>query len=275
MARATLLDGTELEQEPENDNQSTETEVAELPEQDTTSEMAQQEPDTTSEDEVPEKYRGKTVKELVEMHQNAEKALGRKGNENGELRQIVDQYILNQQAEKTQQTEKPEPEEDVDFFSDPEKYTAKAIENHPSVKEAKEATTQYKRQTALSQLQQRHPDMQEILSDNAFAEWVQGSKIRTQLFVQADQGFDHEAADELFSLWKDRQGHVKQAAEADKTARKQSMKAANTGNATASTERPRKVYRRSDIVNLMIKDPERYEQLEPEIRRAYQEGRVK
>ena len=43
-----------------------------------------------------------------------------------------------------------------------------------------------------------------------------------------------------------------------------------------SAEPPsRKIYKRSDIVNLMIKDPERYKANVDEFDRAYREGRVK
>ena len=52
--------------------------------------------------------------------------------------------------------------------------------------------------------------MNQILSTGAFAEWIQASKIRTQLFVQADKQYDYDAADELFTAWKERQGIVNQ-----------------------------------------------------------------
>jgi hypothetical protein len=114
------------------------------------------------------------------------------------------------------------------------------------------------------------------LNDNSFAEWVKGSKIRTQLFVQADQAYDYDAADELFSLWKERAGVAKQTVEVEKQARKQQLKSANTGNARGTGEGSRKkVYRRADIIKLMKTDPERYSALSEEIFQAYAEGRVK
>jgi hypothetical protein len=158
-----------------------------------------------------------------------------------------------------------------------DKAVARAIDNHPKIKEAEVNTTQnYKRQTALSQLKANHPDMQEILNDNNFAEWVKASKIRTQLFVQADQQYDYEAANELFSLWKERAGVAKQTVAVERQARKQQLKSANTGNARGTAEGSRKkVYRRADIIKLMRDDPERYQSLSNEIMQAYQEGRVR
>jgi hypothetical protein len=118
--------------------------------------------------------------------------------------------------------------------------------------------------------------MQQILGDPKFAEWIKASKIRTQLFVAADQQYDADSADELFTLWKERKTVAQQTAQVEKQARKQQVKAANTGNARGNNSAPRKkTYRRADIIKLMKTDPERYQSLSNEIFQAYAEGRVK
>lgn len=229
--------------------------------------------ETPQEDDIPDKYKGKSTAEIVRMHQEAEKLLGRQSSEVGELRSVVDSYIQTQ-LDTTPATQ--EPEEEIDFFSDPDKAVERAIKNHPSIKAAEQQTQQYKQQTAQSQLQQRHPDMQEILQDGKFVDWIKGSKIRTQLFAQADTQYDYEAADELFSLWKERQQAVGQTVAQEKASRKEAVKTASTGGAKGSGETAsRKVYRRSDIIKLMQTDPDRYLALSPEIERAYAEKRVR
>ena len=237
----------------------------------------QQEPveqETPAEEEIPEKYQGKSVTDIVRMHQEAEKLLGRQSSEVGELRSVVDSYIQTQLDTKTSTPE--EPEEDIDFFSDPDKAVERAIKNHPSIKAAEAQSQQYAKTTAMSTLQQRHPDMQNILQDSKFAEWIKGSKIRTQLFAQADRQYDHEAADELFTIWKERQQAVGNAVAHDKDNRKTALKAASTGSARGSGEPvSKKIYRRSDIIKLMQDDPDRYLALSPEIERAYAEKRVR
>jgi len=201
--------------------------------------------------------------------------MGKQSSEVGELRRVVDDYIqaqLSQQQAPVQQQE----EDDIDFFTDPKSAVSKAIENHPKIREAEQYTQHYKKQSALAQLQSKHPDMQSILQDNKFAEWIKGSKVRTQLFVQADQQYDYDAADELFSLWKERAQVAQQTANVEKQARKQQVKSASTGNARGTGEGTRKkVYRRADIIKLMKTDPERYQSLSNEIFQAYAEGRVK
>ena len=231
------------------------------------------EQETPQEEDIPDKYKGKSTADIVRMHQEAEKLLGKQSGEVGELRSVVDNYIQTQ----LDTNKAPEqPEEDIDFFSDPDKAVERAIKNHPSIKQAEAVSQQYKHNAAQSQLQQRHPDMQAILTDGKFAEWIKGSKIRTQLFVQADQQYDAEAADELFTNWKERQGVVSQTVANEKDSRKTAVKNASAGNARGSGEAAsRKVYRRSDIIKLMQDDPDRYLSLSDEIMQAYQEGRVR
>ena len=237
-------------------------------------EEQQETPTEVQEPEIPDKYKGKSAEELVQMHQEAEKLLGRQSSEVGELRKVVDTYIQTQLTEDKQ--EAPQQVEEVDWFTDPDKAVDRAIQNHPKIKEAEALTQQYKQSTALSELQRKHPDMQQILQDANFAEWIKASNVRTKLFVAADQQYDHESADELFSLWKERQNIVQQTASVEQQARKQAVKAASTGNARGSTESaPKKIYRRADIINLMRTDPDRYAALQPEIMKAYEEKRVR
>jgi hypothetical protein len=224
---------------------------------------------------VPEKYQGKSMEEVVQMHQEAEKLLGRQSGEVGELRKVVDDYISSQVPTQAPQ-QFVEPEEDIDYFTDPQGAVNRAIENHPKIREAEQYTVEYKKQSSLATLQAKHPDMQTILGDPKFAEWIKASKIRTQLFVAADQQYDSDAADELFTLWKERKVVAQQTADVEKQARKQTLKAASTGNARGSSQGTRKkVYRRADIIKLMRTDPDRYTALADEIMAAYAEGRVK
>ena len=66
------------------------------------------------EPQVPEKYQGKSLEEVVQMHQEAEKLLGRQSSEVGELRKVVDDFITNQTPQPAPQQEKPE--DDLDYF---------------------------------------------------------------------------------------------------------------------------------------------------------------
>lgn len=225
------------------------------------------------EPELPDKYQNKSVSELAQMHQEAEKLLGRQSSEVGELRKVVDSYI---QTQLTPEQAPKQEDEEIDFFTDPNEAVNRAIQNHPKIKEAEAVTNQYRQSNAMAQLKSKHPEMEAILQDTKFAEWIQASPTRTRLFVEADQQYNTDAADELFSNWKERQNIVQQTAEVEQQARKQTAKAASTGNPRGSGEKAaKKIYRRADIINLMKSDPNRYAALQPEIMLAYQEGRVR
>jgi hypothetical protein len=212
------------------------------------------------------------------MHQNAEKLLGKQSSEVGELRKVVDDFIRTQTVTQQQQAPAQAVEEDIDdldFFENPKQAISKMLENHPSVKQSQVMAAQLAQQNTVAKLKANHPDFQNIVSDAKFIEWVGKSKVRTNLLRQAD-AYDYDSADELFSLWKERQEMVNSAVTNETQARKQSVKSASTGNVRGTSEPNRKkIYRRADIVELMSKDPERYQALASEIRQAYAEGRVK
>tara|TARA_R100001126_G_C4881382_1_gene179322 strand:- start:1228 stop:2043 length:816 start_codon:yes stop_codon:yes gene_type:complete len=271
MSRATMVD-THLDEEENAENIENEVQETQEPE---AVEQTQDALEEDTDNDIPERYQGKSLKEVVQMHQEAEKVMSRHSNEVGELRKIVDEYITAQTPSPAPQQD-VEPESDIDYFTDPQGAVNRAIENHPKIKEAEKYTENYKKQAALATLSNKHPDMETILADPKFAEWIKASKTRTQLFVEADQRFNAEVADELFSLWKERKSVAVQTANVEKQVRKQQLKAANTGKARGSAESTaKKQYRRADIIKLMKTDPERYQALSGEILQAYAEGRVK
>jgi hypothetical protein len=235
------------------------------------------EPDTTAEpapeEDIPDKYRGKSIKEIVGMHQEAEKLIGKHSGEVGELRSMVDGYIkTNLQADNPPVA--PEPE--IDFFEDPAAAVSKAIETHPAVVASQKAAEQQQHVTALTSLQAKHPDMKEVLGNPNFVDWVQGSPVRQELFQRADKNYDFNCADELISLFKERNQVAQEALQTETTARQQQVKAAQTGGSSGTnTAGAKRVYRRADIIKLMKNDPDRYEALSPEIMEAYRTGRVR
>ena len=225
-------------------------------------------------EDIPEKYQGKDIKDVVRMHQEAEKLLGKQSSEVGELRKLVDDFVKTQ-LEKANSPQQQD-EEDIDFFDDPKKAVEQAIAKHPKIREAEQLSSQMRQSDILNKLQTNHPDFQEIIADTKFVDWIKASKVRTELYARADSQFDFDAADELLTSWKERQNIVAETGKIQEADRKRQLKAASTGNAKGSGERPsRKIYRRADIIKLMQTDPDRYMQMAEEIRSAYSEGRVK
>jgi len=227
----------------------------------------------SEEPELPDKFKGKSVTEIVSSYENLEKELGRKGQEIGELRQLTDQ-ILKQQV--TTQTETAE-EEEVDFFDDPNTAVSKAIENHPKFREFEEQQKVQSAQATTRQLETAHPDYLEVVADPKFQEWVKESPIRTQLYVHA-HNYDLNSAMELMGNWKERSLITNTAKAEEQKAMKRS-EALRTGKAvsggSSESTAGKKIYRRADLIRLKTTNPQRYEDLQDEILSAYADGRVK
>lgn len=221
---------------------------------------------------IPEKYQGKSVDDIIRMHQEAEKLIGKQAQEVGEVRKLADELIKHNLSAK-QQTVVEEPE--VDFFEDPKKAILNTVNQHPDVLAAKAATQEFKRMNIQQKLAQKHPDFSQVVQDAEFAEWVKQSPVRLGLYAKADSEFDFDSADELLSTFKQlKQVQAKQVAAVDNTARQQSLKAASV-DVGGTGESSKKVYRRTDLIRLKMTDPDRYEALQPEIMAAYAEGRIK
>lgn len=247
------------------------------PEQEPEPEAAQVETTATQEPEstVPDKYQGKSIEEIVQMHQEAEKLVGRQSSEVGELRKIVDDFIKTK-AEETKQEISPnnDLDDEVDFFDNPKEAVARAVAGSTEMKQMQELLAAQKQQEVLGKISAKHPDYMEVIQDPAFGEWVKGSTVRVELLQRADN-YDFNAADELLTVWSERKEVVNKAKEVNEQDRKQQRRAATTGGKGSGEPISRKIYKRSDIVQLMISDPERYKANVDEFDRAYREGRVK
>ena len=222
--------------------------------------------------DVPSKYKGKSIEDVIKMHQEAEKLIGKQAQEVGEVRKLADDLIKQTLSKPTAPTE-VEPE--IDFFEDPKKAVNKTLETHPDIVAARQAAQEMKKMQIQQRLATEHPDFQSIVQDAGFAEWVKQSPVRLQLYAKADSEYDYDSANELLSTYKalkqvQQQEQVKQA----KKVTESSLKAAavDTGGTGETSKR---VYRRADLIRLRMTDPERYNALEHEIMAAYAEGRVK
>ncbi len=221
---------------------------------------------------IPSKYEGKSLEDIMNMHQEAEKLIGRQAQEVGEVRKLADE-LLKQQLSKTNTP--TQVEDEIDFFEDPKNAVRNAVDKHPDVLAAKQAAAQFKQMQSQGALQKKHPDFSEVVQDPEFIDWVKGSKLRMQMYTAADTSFDFDSADELLSTFKQIRGVKTTQARSDGAeVLKQNMKAAMV-DTSGTGESSRKIYRRADLIRLRMTDPSRYEALEPEIRQAYADGRVK
>ena len=181
-----------------------------------------------------------------------------------------------QAPEATAPKEEPVPFEDQ-FYADPANAVNSAIEKHPDVVKAKETRAMQNQALNQAQLEAAHPDFMEIVESDDFRNWVGASKIRQELFRTADS-YDFESANELFTTWK----QINMASKTAEVKKKEKVKREKALQKTSSETRSsgeavggKKIYRRADLINLQVTDPNRHAALADEIQQAYMEGRVK
>jgi len=231
--------------------------------------------------EIPEKYAGKSIEDIIEMHENATKKVTQQGQELSEQRRML-QELLDVQRQSLQQKTQ-EPVEDTvsfedSFYDNPEKAIASLINNNEDIKKAREISAQASRDAALSKLESAHPDYKQIVGSSDFLDWVGQSPVRKSLLQSAHSDWDFNAASELIGTWKqvsmiNKTNEVKQ--EQQKSREKALKQTTSEKRTTGDSVGGKKVFRRVDLQRLQIQDPERYAALSDEIYQAYQEGRVK
>ena len=234
-------------------------------------------------DDIPEKYKGKSLDEIVRMHQEAEKLIGRQAQEVGEVRKLADS-LLKQQLEQKHDTQQPVTAQEIDWFEDPAKAVNQAVENNPILKQLQEQQAQQAQLVALQTIEKAHPDYLDIAQSEDFAQWVQGSKVRMGIFAKANN-YDVDSAMELLDTYKSLRNVKAQKAEqvkaADETLKKTEAENRSKALKTAAVqeggtgESSKPIYRRADLIRLRMQDPARYESMADDILQAYAEGRVR
>lgn len=238
-------------------------------------------------------YGGKSVEELTEAlaardksYDELRKLQSRQANELGEARRLADQLIRTDLEKRTIATE-PSKTVDInlDSFDDPKEATAaisamidRRVEERLAGVQAK--VGELTGMTVEQRLNNDHPDWRSIVMSQEYTDWVKASKVRTRL-AQEGNGGDYDSGHELLSMWE--AIHPKAAATAgdsqDPTPdpkQEEALKSA-TLETGASGPRPatKPVYRYADIMELRVKDPDRYDSMRAEVRQAFAEGRVK
>lgn len=234
---------------------------------------------TQPEDEVPTKFRGKTVDEIVDSYTNLEQQYGRQGNELGELRKLADSLIQKNLSEtSSQRAESLEKEvlSEEDFFTDPVTAVRRVVEE--ALEPVKQNLGQTQLDSTVQKLQAKHPDLEAIVNDSSFQNWVLASTPRQEMWTRASNG-DFDYADELFSQYKAvNQVSVQAKREQDEAVKEKELKAATTVSAGSSRDAGamgKPIYKRSELIRLRMNDPQRYQDLHTEIMQAYTDNRVR
>ena len=212
------------------------------------------------------------------MQQEAEALMSRQSSELGEQRKLMQSLIEAQNnATDTAPPEEPVAQED-NFFDDPVNAVNKAIENHPDVIKAREERMGNVQKHNLESLDKAYPDWQETVKDSSFQKFIGDSATRTEMFRKADSEYRSDLAIELFDWYSQTRmsSATQEAVAGEKSKVEKAMKQTSSeSRSSGDSVGGKKIYRRADLINLQVSDPNRYASLADEIHSAYAEGRVK
>lgn len=199
--------------------------------------------------DLPEKFKGKSVKDVVKMYQDIEQLVSRQGNELGELRRrVVEPKVEEPKVEPVQERPKISADE---LLANPNESLDKAIETHPVVQEAREMAIQAERREAQATFAKEYPKYQEDLNDQEFVEWVKKNPARVDL-IQKANNYDLNSARSLWGMWSEHRELVGQAtakAKAEVT-RRQAEQAAELEGSTGADSDSETIYSRAEWMDL-------------------------
>ena len=268
-----------VEEAPLQDEPITETQEEQVTQEEQTEETQQSEPNISA------KYAGKSMEEVIKMQQEAENLMNKQSDELGQHRAAVrekDQLIKTLLEAQNKANEATPPEEPViqeeNFYDDPVSAVNKAIENHPDVIKAREERMGNMQKHNLEALDKAYPDWQKTVQDSSFQKFIGDSETRTEMFRKADVDYRSDLAIELFDWYSQTQmsGATQEAVAEEKSKIEKQMKQTSSeSRSSGDSVGGKKIYRRADLINLQVTDPNRYASLADEIQSAYAEGRVK
>lgn len=243
-------------------------------------------------DAIPEKFRGKKVKDALESYASLESRLGTMANELGVQRQLTDRLLdlkRNDDLRKnTPPAQREKPQVTASDILDKPAETLDRVLTQRDQTIAEEVNRRFaslEMSIAESQFKARHSDFQDVVNSSAFGDWVRSSPIRLRAAAAANQG-NWQIADELLSEFK-ASGQTRQsggsttttttAATADLAGARKATLESSTGAGGSDGVKKGKTYSRADLMRLRIEDPEAYydDAFQAEILQAYQEKRVK
>lgn len=246
----------------------------------------------TTEPTIPDAYQGKSLEEVIAIaeqnatnHREVQQALGRQGNELGEVRRLTDQLIQADLGNRTTgQVASSEPTSlDLDSFDDPKAATdaISALVDRKVAEKLGAVENKVANLTGASveqRLNNDHPEWRSTIMSQEYTDWVKASSVRRRLAAEGNAG-EYESGHELLSTW-EALNPKKPEAVADEVAaegaKEDKLKDATLETGPSKRRQTKKpVYRRADILELRMKDPDRYDTMRAEIRQAFADGRVK
>lgn len=211
--------------------------------------QAKQEPSET----IPEKYAGKSVEDIIKMHQHAERKIGEQSREVSTLRRLADEVIGLKKA-TTRTTEEPRKPVTVEaLLNDPERAIRDAVASSDVAKrlEAAEArNAQLESSITEQSFVGKHKNYASDINDPEFIAWTNKNQLRQALANDAasSNATKFTSATNLWDMWEEYKelGGTKVT---DDTTKQTAKKVVNTvKSAPNDAARGKQIYSRAKVM---------------------------
>lgn len=229
--------------------------------------------------EMPDKFKDKSLEEVVQSYVHLEKEYGNKSNEVGDLRKWADTLL---QAQTSAPTAIPQQEEDInevgfdDFIEDPASAVNKALASNPTIQALEQHIQGQHADASRQALLQAHPDADQIVQDPAFNAFLNEVPGRLQALQDAHINGKVAVASDMLTLYKQTKVVANEEAVTERDAKaKGDLKKASVEKGGRGSGNTKPVFKRSELIELKMRDPQRYEAMKDVIHKAYADKRVR
>lgn len=200
--------------------------------------------------QMPSRFKKMTKAQLVEAYENVEREKSRLGNEVGQLRKTVDEYILKP---------KDEPRKSItaeDILEKPDEILQEAIRNSDYVKSLEERLNRLSSGSIEDRFNSKHPDAERVLNSSEFVEYVNSHPAAKMLASDAYQTNDYNKLGALLEDFKiSTGGNIKRESQ---ERRNRQLEDAQLESKSSSGVPKKSGLTREKIVETHVKDPELY-----------------
>lgn len=157
--------------------------------------------------ELPERFRDKSPAEIARSYEELEKAFSRQGNDLGELRRTVDQFMALQSEANSQEetSEKAEPISIDDLYDDTDNSIRRVVREEAGsrLEQLEQALAEERFNARLESLDSKYEGWREVAESPQFVEWVNSAPYRARIAAEARESMDVDAAETLLSMYYD------------------------------------------------------------------------
>ena len=237
------------------------------------------------EDNIPDKFRGKSKAEIAESYAQLEARLGEQSTEIGSLRRMTEQLLDNKRVDDlVDNGAAPESISTDDILDDP--HNAVTSVASQVVEPLGGRVAALESQLELREFEMEYPSFQEDPLNPEFVEYVNSSPYRSALankvFESSQSGrVDYGAARELWQGWSEVKSSASDDTEqAPKKAPENDPSKVGFVDSTTSpdvVDQGKPIYSKADIMKVYQTDQARYESpaFQKAINEAAKEGRIK